>query len=162
MKPAGYSRTQIVLHWIVFVLVVQQYVFNDYIAEAWAEITEGAEMQFSPVIAAHVFGGILIGLLIIWRLLLRARRGVPASPEGDSPAQRAIAHGTHHTLYLLLILMPVSGVAAWFMGIEPAATVHFYLKLPLLALVLLHVIGALYHQYALKDDLIGRMKTPRD
>ena len=162
MKPGGYSRAQIVLHWIVFLLVVQQFVFSEYIEEAWEKIAEGAEMQFSPLIALHVFGGILIALLVVWRLMLRARRGVPASPGAETPAQKAIAHGTHHALYLLLILMPVSGAAAWFLGLEPAATAHGYAKVAVIVLVLLHVIGALHHQFILRDNLLDRMKTPRD
>jgi len=157
MKPAGYSRLQIRLHWTIFVLVALQFVLHDPIAEAWAKFVEGVEAPFNPLIALHVFGGIGIALLTIWRLVVRAKRGAPALPESESALQKAAAHGTHHTLYLLLILMPLSGAAAWFGGILPAATLHFYLKFAMLVLVGLHVLAALYHQYVLKNNLLRRM-----
>jgi len=31
----GYSRTQIALHWIVFGLIAQQFLFRDAMSEAW-------------------------------------------------------------------------------------------------------------------------------
>ena len=162
MKPNGYSRAQIWLHWLVFVLVAVQFIFNDYIKEAWYKWVDTGEAQFNLLIASHVFGGTLILLLVVWRLALRRKRGVPDLPEGESKAARAMAHGVHHSLYLLLILMPVSGLAAWFGGLSFAASVHFYLKFALIALILLHIAGALYHQYVLKDKLIDRMTSARD
>jgi len=135
MKPNGYSRKQIWLHWIVFLLVVQQFVFNDYIKQAWITYVKTNEFQFNLLIALHVLGGILIALLVIWRLAIRIKRGAPASPEGDSALQKGLAHATHYTLYLLLLLMPISGAAAWFLDVQQAATTHFYLKFAVIALV---------------------------
>ena len=47
---------------------------------------------------------------------------------------------------------------AWFGGVDLAAQGHNVLKIVLLALVALHVLGALYHQFVLKDGLINRMR----
>ena len=162
MKPNGYSRAQIALHWIVFLLVAAQFVFNDYIKQAWFKWVETGEFQFNLLISSHVIGGIVILLLVLWRLFLRRKRGVPDLPGDESKAMKAAAHGAHHSLYLLLILMPITGMGAWFGEQTLAASVHFYLKFALIALILLHVIGALYHQYVLKDNLIDRMKSARD
>jgi cytochrome b561 len=57
-----------------------------------------------------------------------------------------------------MILMPVSGSVAWFGGVEAAAQGHNILKIALLALIALHVAGALWHQFVLKDGLIARMR----
>ena len=67
------------------------------------------------------------------------------------------AHATHGILYLALLLSPLSGAAAWFGQVEMAANAHVALKFVLLAFVALHVAGALYHQFILKNGLIKRM-----
>jgi cytochrome b561 len=77
---------------------------------------------------------------------------------GESVVQRALAKGTHVGLYALMILMPISGSVAWFGGIDAAAQGHNILKVALLALIALHVAGALWHQFVLKDGLIARMR----
>lgn len=161
-KPAGYSRLQIILHWLIAVLIVAQYVFKDYISDAWAVFLKTGSSDFHPLIAAHVFGGILILILLIWRLSMRFKRGVPATPAGGHPAMVGIAHLTQWSLYALMIIMPISGAMAWFGEIELGASVHNIAKVAMLAFVALHVVGALFHQFVLKDNLIDMMKTPKD
>jgi len=158
--PKGYSRAQIALHWIVAVLIVPQFVLHDGIAAAWDKVEDGIAVGFDPLVAGHVIGGIAILALAIWRLALRARRGAPPPPEAEHPALKLVAKATHGGLYLLLVLMPVSGLAAWFGGVEPAAEAHETMKVVLLALVALHVVGALYQQFVLKTNLMERMKRP--
>ena len=89
---------------------------------------------------------------------MRWRRGVPLPPAEESPALQAVAKAVHLALYAILLLMPVSGLVAWFGHVGAAAQVHEVMKLPLLVLVGLHVLGALYHQFVLKNGLIERMK----
>ncbi len=156
-SPQGYSRLQIALHWIAVLLIAQQYLLKDAIAAAWKAVQEGTEAAFDPLVLAHVAGGAAILLLALWRLSIRARRGAPAA-AGGSAAQRGLAAATHLGLYALMILMPVSGALAWFGGVELAASGHAILKLALLALAALHVAGALYHHFVLRDGLINRMR----
>lgn len=158
--PSGFSAAQIRLHWIVFVLIVLQYVLHESMAEAWKTIEDGGSVAFEPLVASHVFGGILVLLLVIWRLTIRARRGAPAAPENEPAILKLAAAATHFGLYALMILMPVSGMAAWFGRIEIAAEAHGAMRIVLLALVALHVAGALYHQFVLKTDVLARMKRP--
>ncbi|MDO5706866.1 MAG: cytochrome b/b6 domain-containing protein, partial [Paracoccus sp. (in: a-proteobacteria)] len=63
----------------------------------------------------------------------------------------------HWALYAVLILTPLSGSVAWFGGQEGAAEAHETLTSVLLALAALHVAGALYHQFVVKDGLMSRM-----
>lgn len=153
----GYTRAQIALHWIVFALIAQQYLFKDAISAAWHRFTEGAEVAFDLLILAHVAGGVLILLLTLWRIVLRIRHGAPA-PMESSRMQVVIAKVTHAGLYGLLLLMPVSGAVAWFGGVEAAALGHNVMKAILLALVALHILGALYHQFVLRDGTMQRMR----
>ncbi len=160
--PAGYSRLQIRLHWAIFGLLVLQFVFHEWIAQAWDVYADGGVVQFHPLIAAHVFGGLLILALAFWRLRVRMTRGAPPPPAQESATLKALAHSVHWALYAVLILMPIGGAVAWFGGIEQAAKGHEVMKFVLLGLFGLHVAGALYHQFILKTNIMQRVKQPAD
>lgn len=161
MQPlVGYSRTQIVLHWAAFAVVAQQYLFKDAISAAWERASEGVEVAFDPLVLGHVVGGALVLVLAIWRLMLRSWRGVP--PQSGSSSQKMLAKVSHLGLYALMFLMPISGSVAWFGGVEAAAFGHNVMKVMLLAFIALHVAGALYHQFVLRDGILTRMRRPQD
>lgn len=160
--PKGYSLSQIRLHWVVAALIVSQYLFKDAIGQAWDAYIKGSETSFDPLVLAHVLAGVLILAFTLWRLRIRATRGAPQPPEQEAPMLKLAAHLTHWTLYALMILMPLSGVLAWFGDVELGAIAHNILKLPLLALAVLHVLAALFHQFVLKTNLIARMKTAEE
>ena len=157
MKPKGYSRTQIGLHWIVAALIVTQFVLHDPIVAAWEAMAKGETPQIGALVLTHVIGGSLVLALAVWRLTLRKKRGVPPLPDKEAPALKVAAHLTHWTLYALMIALPITGLAAWFGGSETADFVHTSLKLPLLGLVVLHFAAALYQQFILRTGLLTRM-----
>jgi len=159
-KPTGYTTTQIALHWIIFLLVAAQFVFHDAILEAWNQIARGETPAFSWLVSGHVFGGILILLLVIWRITIKIKRGSPALPEDESRALQIIGHATHGLLYLLLILVPISGLSAWFLNVGLAAQAHSLMKLPFLVLIALHLAGAIYQRVVLKSGVMERMVRP--
>jgi len=160
-KPLGYTRTQIALHWLVFLLIAAQFVLHDAISEAWEAVEHGTPVAFDPLVAQHVFTGLLILLLVIFRIVLKRKHGAPALPENEPKWMKIAAHGTHYTLYLLMVLLPVSGAVAWFGGVEAAAEGHEAMKTLLLLLVLLHVGGALYQHFVLKSNVLARMRKPQ-
>jgi len=157
MKPNGYSRTQIGLHWIMAALIVPVFVLHDPIVTAWEAMAKGETRVNGLLVEAHVIGGALILALVVWRLMLRIRRGVPALPEKEAPLLKGVAHLTHWTLYALMIILSISGLAAWFGGNETADLVHTSLKLPLVAFVVLHFAAALFQQFILRTGLLTRM-----
>ncbi|MFG1351989.1 cytochrome b [Xanthobacter autotrophicus] len=158
---AGYSRTQIALHWAVAALVAAQYLFNDAIAEAWSAYVKGtAALGFDPLVPAHVAGGVLILALVLWRIALRATRGTPPLPEREPPALAVLARATHLAFYGVLIALSVSGALAWFADVRPAAGAHNVLKVVLLALIVLHVLAVIFHQSVLKTSVMRRMVRP--
>lgn len=159
-QPTGYTRAQIVLHWITLVLVALQFILHDAMSEAWDALEEGREVIFNPLIAQHVFMGALVAVLTFVRLGLRLSHGAPPPPASEHAALKLVAHATHWAFYALLILMPVSGAVAWFNNVEPAAEAHEAMKVVLLALIALHVAAALVHQFVFKTNLLARMKHP--
>ena len=150
----GYSATQIALHWIVALLIAAQFLLNDAIGDAFRAATRGEEVGFNPLVAAHVFGGIAIFVLVLWRLVLR-------KTAEEAPPLQLLAKLTHGGLYLLMIVLVPAGGAAWFLGSRGAAEVHEALTGVLFVLIGLHVVGALYHQFVLKTNLMERMKRPQ-
>lgn len=161
-SPKGYSARQIRLHWLVAVLIVLQFVLHEPIAEAWDGVEEGLSPAFNWLVFSHIVGGALVLIFALWRLVLRQTRGVPPAPEAEPAPLRLAAHIGHLALYALMIAMPLSGMAAWFGGIEAAAEAHEAMKVAMLALVAVHVAAALWHQFWLKDGLMLRMKRPLD
>jgi cytochrome b561 len=162
LAPAGYSKLQIRLHWLVALLIVFQIVGHDGIEEAFdAYMDGGVPGGFDLVLAwAHVASGFCIWLFALWRLWLRFTRGVPAHPATSSKLDVYASNAVHIVLYGLLLLMPISGSVAWFFGIEAAADGHSNARFILLPAVLLHVAGALVQHFWWKTDVLKRMVKP--
>jgi cytochrome b561 len=161
---SGYTRTQIILHWAIALLILFQFVGSETIEEfvSLVGITTASSAETIPVLArAHVLAGLLTFALVLIRVLLRFTKGAPALPAEETAMMKMAAHATHGILYLALLLMPISGALAWFGQIELADTMHLALKFVLLAFVALHIAAALYHQFVLKNGLIKRMMKAR-
>lgn len=156
MAPASYSKTQIALHWVIMLLVLFQIVLHDEIVQLWSGRMDGT-LPNVPTPNAHVAVGFLILVLVVWRLALRLRRGVPALPASEHPALKLVASGTHILFYVLLIGMPFSGAAAWIFGVAPAALAHSVAEKVLIALIAVHVLGALAQHFWFKTDVLKRM-----
>ena len=106
----------------------------------------------------HAYAGIAILILVALRLLFRQIQGVPAAPAGEPPIFRSVAKISEWTLYLLLFAMPLTGGAAYYLGYEGVGDLHAdVLKAVLWAVVGLHILGALAHQFYWKTNVLRRM-----
>jgi cytochrome b561 len=152
----SYTRTQIALHWTIAALVIFQILFHGGIKSVWFDRMDGT-VPNEPTPNLHIVIGLAIFALVIWRLWLRFARGVPPLPEDEHPALKALATAVHWLFYGLLILMPISGVAAWFAGLSQPATAHSLFEKALIALVVLHVVGALTQHFWFRSDVLRRM-----
>lgn len=123
-------------------------------------IEDGGVPEIGAMVLAHVIGGVLVLAFALWRIVLRMKRGAPPAPETEPELLRRAAHWGHMALYALMVLVPLSGMAAWGGGIMAAGEVHETLKTALVVLILGHVAAALRHQFWLKDNLLARMKRP--
>lgn len=158
--PKGYSTTQIALHWGVAVLVAGQYIFKDAISGAWTAIRAGNDFAFDPLILAHVAGGVLILALVVWRLVLRLKRGAPSPPENEPAPLKTLSHIAHWAFYALLTAMSVTGLLAWFGDVTQAAQAHNVLKVALLAFIVLHILAVPFHRLVQKNNVMQRMIRP--
>lgn len=178
MEPARYSYAAIVLHWALAAILAFQ------IALGWQlevlTLTTGKFAAFQ----LHKSIGITILLLSIARLAIRWWTPRPA-PHGDHPWAKRMAGIVHHGLYIFMIGGPITGwllvstsripVPTMLYGALPwphipgfdgairssvheaAESAHSILTWIGIALVLLHVAGALRHQWLLRQPLIERM-----
>lgn len=157
----GYSFTQIRLHWIIALFIVFQLIFGEDMGGAWDQVEETGSADMTAMVWAHIIVGVLVLLLALWRLSLRLSRGAPEAPEGPAAIKLA-GHVTHWVLYALMIGAPIGGLLAWYGGVEAAAEIHEASKPAFIILIALHVLGALYHQFVVKDNLLNRMRQPAD
>jgi cytochrome b561 len=95
--------------------------------------------------------------LTLWRIIQRIRDGAPKSSRNGPVALRLFTVITHVLIYVLLIGVPLAGVAAWFFSIVWAASLHQLLEQLLLVVIALHVAGALVQQFWIGNNVIMRM-----
>lgn len=162
-----------ILHWLVVLLLVTQFVI--------AAIAEDLPLGMEKLawLARHKSVGITILGLAIIRLTWRLLSPGPALPDKLKWFERFLASVTHIGLYLVIFLMPLSGwlmssaknyPVSWFKlvqlpdmigkseeAFEFFKAVHEILAFSLVLLVVLHIAGALKHQFILKDRLMRRM-----
>ena len=159
----GYSLSQVILHWLIVGLIAFQLVFNDAIEDAFKSRIDGEAIDGGMQTGAsvHVAIGLTILVLAAIRLGIRLRRGAPPVPPQHNAAIRIVARATHGLLYAFIFLQPLSGGAAWFLGIERAAGVHSTLVWYVFPIVLaLHVGGALAEHFWFRTDVLKRMLKP--
>jgi cytochrome b561 len=149
----GYSRLQIALHWIIAVLIPLAWLSSGGAEEAWDAMEKGAA---APGFVPHVAFGLAVLALVVLRLIVRLRRGVPDAPGTPGSLQVKAADWGHRLIYLMMIAVPLGGMSIWFGGMDNG-DIHGLFANLLMIVVLGHALMALYHQYVLKDGLLRRM-----
>ncbi|MFM0195170.1 cytochrome b [Paraburkholderia strydomiana] len=169
-----YHGAAIALHWLIAVLIVGGF----YLGWIMTDIP-----GFTPTklkyFSWHKWIGVTVLMLAVARVLWRATHRAPALDSATPAWQKAAAHAVHGLLYLLMLAIPVSGylyssaagIQVVYLGIVPLPTfigpdqalkatlrtVHVLLNYTLLALVAMHVLAALKHQFVDRDGLLARM-----
>ncbi len=171
--PAEYTGVAKSLHWLILGLLVVQF------AIAWTMPEIGRGSVPTGLIGWHLSVGIAILAVMVVRLAWRLTHPAPPAPSDLQPALATLSRVTHYLLYAVLIVLPVLGWAnassrGWavkLFGIVPLPAltsknsalghslgdVHATLATVLLAIVALHVAGALYHALVLKDRTLQRI-----
>jgi cytochrome b561 len=171
--PATYSVVQKSLHWLIALVIILMIPVG--------VIMTGLESGSfkNNLYEMHKSFGVIVMALIIWRLIVRWRRGAPTL-EADLPDwQKWAANISHKMLYLLIALVPLAGWAGTSMCCAP---VKLFWSIPvtlplsgsretvkalfqfheigaflLAGLVVVHISAALYHHFIRKDATLRRM-----
>ncbi len=156
----SYSLSQRFLHWAVALLIFFNLLFPDGM-NIWHRLMRRGQVPTPEQISSaniHAYVGIAILLLAVLRLGLRFTKGVPDEIAQEPAIFRLAARLAHAGLYILIFAMPLSGIAAYYFGIDPAGSFHAdVLKIILWALIAAHVAGALVHQFYWKSNVLRRM-----
>ena len=152
-STSGYSGIQIALHWLIAILIPLAWLSSGGAEEAWDAMEKGAA---APAFVPHVAFGMAILALVVVRLIVRLRRGVPDAPGTPGSREVRAAVWGHRLLYLLMIAVPLGGISIWFGGMDNG-DIHGIFANVLMVVMLGHALVALYHQYVLKDGLLRRM-----
>ena len=160
MASIGYSARQIALHWIVFVLVVFQFLMGDNMTDHFQAAHGGRPTAVASVWAPiHIAVGLTILAAMLWRLALRHTVGAPPGAK-QFWALQWLASAVHVGLYLDLIGAALVGLIAYFWLPQLAGLHHLMVRPILLVLFALHVAGALWHAAVMRDDVMSRMLRP--
>ncbi|MCQ4309006.1 cytochrome b/b6 domain-containing protein [Pseudomonas stutzeri] len=169
MATARFTPVQIAFHWLSALLVLL-IIALPYGADFFASLLGGK----GDVFTLHKSLGIVVLLLTLLRLAYRGRK-IPPQQLEQSPAQRFAAKAGHGLLYLLLLMMPISGLLFgskpinlfWLVEIGPlpfssnvrgvAKDVHILGQYVLFAMILGHAAVALWHHYVRRDDVLKGM-----
>ena len=177
MEP--YSRRMVIAHWLTLALLLAAWYLGEMLVDARMEKTAPLVGYF-----AHALLGGAILLLTMMRLIFRSVDGAP--PPVNNSLLEIVGRGVHYGLYILLVLLSVSGFMVVLMSSVGAALVtggaivlpdeyagpsaiphlvHETLVTAGIVVVALHVLGAGRHQFIIRDGLMRRMslrrKTPR-
>ncbi|MXN63437.1 cytochrome b [Stappia sp. GBMRC 2046] len=160
-SPSNYSLAQITLHWLIAALVVFQLVFGESIAHAERALARGRAVDAIDLFLAnaHIWAGFAILALMIARLGLRIRHGVPPAPEKEPAYAVLVMKAAHFLFYVLLFAAPITGAIAYYL-LPEAGEIHEAMKPAFIVLIAIHVLAALWHQVILRDGVMKRMIRP--
>jgi cytochrome b561 len=170
-EVSRYHPVLVALHWLLAVLIIAALALG---ALVMVNIPNDDPMK-PEALRSHMAGGGVILLLMLVRLFVRARTKHPSAASTGNPVLDRLAWASHRLFYVAVLGMGGSGV---FMALQtglpvivfagdgvlpadfwvfPVRTVHYLFSRLLMALIALHVAGALYHALILKDGLLRRM-----
>ncbi|MBE9640677.1 cytochrome b [Salipiger mangrovisoli] len=155
--PEQYSRAQKRLHWAIVVLIAVQYLAFDHMGRAFRAVLQGTEGAYDTTSVAHLSIGVAVLVLMLWRLVLRLRRGTPPLPEAEPDWARKLSGVVHWLFYGLLIGLPLIGLLAWFGKLGVAGEAHEIATTILLWVIGLHLAGVAVHQLWWRSGLLRRM-----
>jgi cytochrome b561 len=172
LRPGSYDPIAKLFHWAIFLLLLAQYTVGSIMPHIGRNTLNEGWVNW------HLTIGALILAVIVARFVWRLMHPVPL-PDAKPKWEIALSRFTHLSLYALVFIMTVLGWAAansrgWevkLLGVihlpalapegsawgHEAGDIHNILVYVLLGFIALHVAGALYHYFILRDRVLQRM-----
>ena len=176
-----YTSVAISLHWLIAFFLIGLLAVGKYMTG----LEETDPLRYT-LTQWHKSFGIAVLFLAVVRVLWRLTHKPPQLPVGTPRFESVASHATHMLMYLLMVVIPVSGwvfvsvsplnLETLLFGVIPwphisflsamadkealsvqAGQLHMWLANTLLLLVILHVCAALFHQLVQRDGLLSRM-----
>lgn len=174
MQTSIYTRTAVVLHWLIGVCVIAQITLGLWMITI-PKTPVGVRAGWFNV---HKSIGITLAVLILARLAWRLLHRPPPLPASMPKWERIAAKVNHVLLYVCMIVMPASGYLGssftkypiLYFGIKlpqwgwdsPAlkdlcSQVHLTTVIIFITLIAIHIAAALKHWLVDRDGVVQRM-----
>ncbi|MEM9724317.1 MAG: cytochrome b [Pseudomonadota bacterium] len=171
-KNADYTVMQKALHWLIGVAIMADL----FIAQKFGGPMEEWDRFESR--SDHASIGTVVAVLFVARMYLRLKHGAPPLPDDMTPWQRLLAHLAHWALYAAIAVLILTGmlsavfanssveafgVFAYGDGVgnidvySVTRLVHELTTKTIIALIVLHILAALYHLIIVRDGVTERM-----
>jgi cytochrome b561 len=172
-----FSVLQRSLHWLMAVCILAMLFIG-------VGMKSTVTPKYVPLLATHKTLGAVILILVLIRLGVRLRYGVPPLPADLPELMKLGAHLSHYALYVLMIALPLLGLTMLWTGAYPIVlygdirlpallpqsdamhtllwNAHFYLAFAFFAVILLHVAAALFHALVRRDGVFESMAPSHD
>lgn len=176
-----YTGVAISLHWLIALMIIGLLVIGKFMTS----LNEADPLRFE-LTQWHKSFGILVLFLSLIRVLWRLTHKPPALPADTKGWEKVVSHITHFLIYFLILALPLSGWIMVSTSPLNLSTILFnvipFPHLPVLAsmankaeisglfheihhissgimivLLLLHIAGALTHQFIHRDVIMTRM-----
>ena len=176
-----YNRVAIILHWLMAILLIGMLLLGEDMMELKKDVTEDQLAGATSLINLHINLGIAILVLSVIRIAWRIANPPPALPDTVKPWEKKLATIIYALFYVVMIGLPITG---WFalpvflarhsqvVGLNLFGLMDFPLApaVPFktiilhklgskigLALLALHVLAALKHQFVDDTKIFSRM-----
>lgn len=176
-----YTSVAITLHWLIAIAIVGMILGGWYMGD----LPDGAPGQYF-LYQMHKSIGITILLLTVARIIWRIMNRPPALPDEMNGLEKTASHLVHFGFYGLMIALPLTGwlyssvsvkldvptvlygIISWpdvpfVEGLKTEAAsgtvnfIHSKLAWVVLALLALHVAGAIKHEFSAEEGVLKRM-----
>jgi len=189
-----YTKTAVLLHWLIGFGIIGMLAFGWFMTDLpkdapkemsydlfnWGIYTWELAKEESPrafYYNLHKSFGITIMGLIVLRIFWRITHKPPTPLASYKAWERKLSTGAHHLLYMLMVIIPVSGLiqsvaskygVKWFgikllggLDSKPLKDIfhetHEIAAIVLFLVLVIHILGALKHKLIDKDDTMKRM-----
>ena len=175
MKPLRYHFALRILHWLIAALILTALILGTWVMAP----ADPADPGKAFALLKHMMAGGLILVLTLTRLFIRPKTRRPAPALSGIAAADRLIPVVHRIFDVMALIMVGSGIVLAAVNhlhdIVPGIVFGGHGQLPssyhghlihllhvgtarlLAAIVALHVAGALYHQFILRDGLLTRM-----
>lgn len=170
-----YTLSSRIIHWIMAVIIISLIAVGIYMTEFLNSDSENRSLIYG----LHKSFGVVILMLFIARIINRFINKPPALPDNFSKNEKIGANIGHIVLYILMLLVPLSGYLmsnsygypVKLFGLELPflvttnydlgkvfSALHFYFGYAILAVIVIHITAVIKHRYFEKDkDVLNRM-----
>jgi cytochrome b561 len=167
-----YHPLLVALHWLMALMIIMALAAGGLLL---ANMPPDSPDKVEGL-GGHMIFGMAIGILLLLRLLTRTRSTHPPHAATGNDLLDRLGRWTHWGFYILIAGMVLTGLATALgaglfpivyggaadtlppgLASMPTRIAHGLIATLLVALIVLHIAAAIYHQVVLKDGLLRRM-----